>query len=346
MRKMNRNQTNTFFTPAGGRGSRRAAQRPRSRTRESSGRRGSVYIAVLGVALIVSAVAFSAMAIARVQLRAARDGNHLDEARLLALSAIEHGATVLDADPLWRSTYQNNQENFPTPLGGGAMSWKLWDDDLDLQDNDQDLVQILGIGRVGAATWVSGVNYEPSRETGPTELRSYLGGGATASDDIHLDQWRGQYFLPTLPAETTEWQVTSVEFVARRSGAASQTLHVRLYTPDGQNKPDVLVDSAAVAEVALPTAFGWHTVPFSASSALDPSVGLCLALVSFDAAPAAQISYEGSGVSEADSHLLHGGDATGWTSTFADQALHYKIHGTYQVKGHLAPGTWTREPSP
>jgi hypothetical protein len=318
----------------------------RIRRRNISARSGTVYVAVLGVALIVSAIAFSAMAIARVQLRAARDGNHLDEARLLAHAAIEHCATELDANPSWRSTYVNGQENFQTPLGGGTLSWKLWDDDLDLQDDVQETVQILGIGRVGGATWVSGVTYEPSRDAGPSELRSYSGAGAAAQADVHLDQWGGQYFVPTLPAETTEWQVTSIQIVARQSGAASETLLVRLYMPDGQNKPGTLVESVSVAEALLPAAFGWHTVNFTTNSGLDPSVGLCLTLETTDASPAAQISYENSGVAEADSHLIYGGNATGWTSTFTDRALHYKIQGTYQVKGHLVPGTWTREPSP
>ncbi len=79
---------------------------------------------------------------------------------------------------------------------------------------------------------------------------------------------------------------------------------------------------------------------------MDPSVGLCLALETSDASPAARVEYEAGSVAEPDSHLMEGGQGTGWTTSISDQSLHYKIHGTYKVNGHIVPGTWTREPSP
>jgi hypothetical protein len=123
-------------------------------------RTGSLYIAVMGVATIVSIIGFLAITLARAKLKAADDENDRRIACLLALSAVEIAISDINANPSWRSTYVNNVEYPSTPitLGGGTLTVKLVDVDGNLADDANDSVRLYGIGRVGDAVHVHSVD--------------------------------------------------------------------------------------------------------------------------------------------------------------------------------------------
>jgi len=73
-------------------------------------RRGSLYLPVMGAAMIVSAIGMSAMVVARLNLNSVSRQQERSEARMLADSAVELGVSILTQDANWRTTLQNNQE--------------------------------------------------------------------------------------------------------------------------------------------------------------------------------------------------------------------------------------------
>lgn len=137
----------------------RSERRLSRRTR----RRGSLYVAVLGVTTIVAMMALAAMHVVRLNLKAATSRNERYEAVVLASSAVENGLIVLENDANWRTSLQSGAEYPSTPVtfGGGTFTWKLVDADGNLADDLSDTVLLQGIGRVGGVTHVEQVRLQP-----------------------------------------------------------------------------------------------------------------------------------------------------------------------------------------
>jgi hypothetical protein len=131
--------------------------------RRSASRQGSIYLAVMGVAMIVSIIGMTSMQIARLQLKSAGNRQDLEEARLLSQSGVEFGLGNMDFLPNWRTGMVSDVEMTP-PLvvGNGTMTYSLSlvDEDSDLSDDTNDSVRILGIGRVGDAVYATSVLLE------------------------------------------------------------------------------------------------------------------------------------------------------------------------------------------
>jgi len=134
-------------------------------TAHTDRRRGSIYAVVLAMAILVSLIGLSAVAVGRINLRTAAAGGDSSSAELLALSAIEHGIAVLNSDSNWRSNYANDVECAPIALGPGSFTWKLRDEidgDLRLSVGGLQPARIVGIGRVGDARRAYSVALVPS----------------------------------------------------------------------------------------------------------------------------------------------------------------------------------------
>lgn len=144
--------------------------------RHRGSRRGSIYAVVLAMAILVSLIGLSAVAVGRINLRTAAAGGDAASAELLALSSIEHAAAVVNADSNWRSNYLHDEPVGPVALGVGEFSWKLQDGTLDAlwprdgvpDDTDGSLsngfqpVRVVGTGRVGDARRAYSVVLIPS----------------------------------------------------------------------------------------------------------------------------------------------------------------------------------------
>lgn len=138
-------------------------------------RRGSLYIAVMGVSMIVGVMSLAAIHLVRMTLKEATGRNDRYQAAVLGSSAVENGLIVLANDPNWRTTFQSGVEYPSTPvtLGGGTFTWKLVDDDGNLADDLSDTVLLQGIGRFGDVTHVEQVRLQPT-DVGLTCLEASL----------------------------------------------------------------------------------------------------------------------------------------------------------------------------
>jgi hypothetical protein len=117
-------------------------------------RRGSIYAVVLAMAILVSLIGLSAVAVGRINLRSASAGGDASSAELLALSAVEHGVAVINSDSTWRTDYQHETPTASLTLGTGTFNWMLrdeYDRDLKLSSGGLQPVRLVGIGQVGEA---------------------------------------------------------------------------------------------------------------------------------------------------------------------------------------------------
>jgi hypothetical protein len=114
------------------------------------------------MAILVSLIGLSAIAVGRVTLRVASVGSDGGDAELLALSAIEHAAATINTDSAWRSHYSNATPISPIALGRGTFTWRLVDEaDGNLSSGGLQPVRIWGVGNVGEASRCYSVVFTP-----------------------------------------------------------------------------------------------------------------------------------------------------------------------------------------
>ena len=140
----------------------RLHSRPSRQT--SRQRAGYAYIGVLVISTIIVMLGSASLMVVRLERKATEARYEAQEARLLALSAIEHAITrIRQTGTGWRTTFPHNTEYpvAPVTLGNGSFTWLLHDPDGLLNDDPTDSVELLGIGRVGDATYVHQVLLTP-----------------------------------------------------------------------------------------------------------------------------------------------------------------------------------------
>ena len=115
-------------------------------------RRGSVYLIVLGAAMVVALLSLSSLITLRVQRRSVQGTIESAEARLYAQSAVELGLQIIAEDPAWRSTYSSGSWITDQQIGDGTFSLEGVDPaDADLGDSQTDSLVLTGIGNKGRA---------------------------------------------------------------------------------------------------------------------------------------------------------------------------------------------------
>lgn len=115
-------------------------------------RRGSVYIVVLGTALVVTVIGLSALLAVRVQRQGAQGEDDLAEAAFYAQSAVEMSLFRIQQTPKWRQSFPDGVWAAGQPIGDGTWSLEVTDpDDGDLANSPADSIVMTGIGEKGQA---------------------------------------------------------------------------------------------------------------------------------------------------------------------------------------------------
>ncbi len=127
--------------------------RPSSARSRAGARRGSVYLLVLSVSMIVLVIGLSGLMVSRIEQRSASAVSDMTQARLHALAAIEMGMFLIEANPLsWRESFKVGVLPTDMPVGNGTLTLKAADPvDGNLTNNTVDPVLFTGIGFEGAA---------------------------------------------------------------------------------------------------------------------------------------------------------------------------------------------------
>ena len=121
-------------------------------------RRGSVYVATLGAATLVTIIGLSALVGARIQTRVADGEINTAKADLCAQSVVDIVLKRVDGDPTWRTTYANDVWTTDETIDDLTFSYKFVDeDDGDLADDRGDSVRLFARASVGAAVRILSV---------------------------------------------------------------------------------------------------------------------------------------------------------------------------------------------
>lgn len=316
-------------------------------------RRGSLYLMVASVAMIVSMIGMTALHVSRVGLHTAVSQREQSYARLIAQSSVEFAVSRLAIRPDWRTHYTHNQLNEAQALGlDFKLRFKFIDPrDGDLSNDDTQPIEIHGIGQYGDATFTYCIDFAPAvtfaDQVGPLQVAGY-DAGSTTQEDVDDTAYLGQHFVPNLPAAAESWSVTRIDVYLQAHGAPNGTLNVCLYRSDGNGRPATLIETVSFTEPELPGSFGWHSIAFTSAVGLAPGTGLSLTLEGSGDGNAATAPYQTS-LSLPDTHLLRGG--WGSWNTSNSQSLLYRVHGVYTTSAgsgdfQISPGSWQRVDTP
>lgn len=116
-------------------------------------RRGSSYLLVLSVSMIIALIGLSGLIAAQIDHKIATTSSDATEARFYALAAIELGIFAIDADPLnWRKSFHNGALPVDMPIGSGSLTLVVVDPfDNDLLNDPAESILMTGIGAKGIA---------------------------------------------------------------------------------------------------------------------------------------------------------------------------------------------------
>ncbi len=155
-------------------------------------------MAVLGMAMVVTVIGLSALTAARVEHRAAREGEAAVKADFHAQSAIEVVLFRLSTDPNWRTSYSNDTWTSEETDGDHVFCFKLVDEeDGDLANDYTQPVRLHAKAGVGEAVRIYSVQLcrtdasaanllsNPGMENGTTDWYGFYCNIGSYTDDQH-----------------------------------------------------------------------------------------------------------------------------------------------------------------
>jgi hypothetical protein len=135
-------------------------------------RRGSAYILVLGVALLITVIGMGTLLTTRLAGKQSGNASDWQQAGLIAQSMVEQAISYLNAQiaanpTTWRNAFTSyttgNAAAFAQTTSIGVGSWVVKDEvDGNFANNYADPFRLYGIGKVGQATRVYSVQVVPS----------------------------------------------------------------------------------------------------------------------------------------------------------------------------------------
>jgi len=144
-------------------------------------RRGSVYMIVLAISMLVTVIGIASLFAVRVQRRSAQIINDCAEARLYARSAVQLGLLHVQ-DSNWRNTYSNGVWQSDISIGSGTCTVEGIDPDGVLNNSDMDPLVLIGTGQKGSARQKTQVSL-----VAEVRALSCLGSVLHAGEDMCLD---------------------------------------------------------------------------------------------------------------------------------------------------------------
>lgn len=181
----------------------------------------------------------------------------------------------------------------------------------------------LTFDQTNEVTWYPG----PAVESAETELASHNAKSGLSNFTVTETEWTGQYFAPTLPADTLSWRVTRVLINAKRDDANSNDItRVQLRPPDANNLPRSLTyEEELMYESTLQANYTWQEFTFSDVADLPVDDGLCLVLTTTGNTGASRMEYQSSVTSTPNQAML---EYNGSWASAPTQSLQYYVYGT------------------
>lgn len=222
-------------------------------------RRGSAYVTVLGICILVSIAGAGAMMVARVQARNAELSTQAVQARQVAAAMIEAGIAIIHRENNWRTARSEGQWVHTTLPGGGSARLTARSPSNDLNASDIEPIILEGECAIGGAT---------QRASAMVEMRS--------RSMTSLDVSMAAGGLVTLTAATFK---TRNEVITSNTGFVSTLSDLDVIVESagtiiGTNYRRATTSGATPREIPGSEAFDWYIrngVPLS-TSILTPNL--------------------------------------------------------------------------
>ncbi len=131
-------------------------------------------------------------------------------------------------------------------------------------------------------------------ESAEIELAKYPTAVVSSNFEIKKNNWIGQYFQPTLPADTISWRVTRVVFRAMEHGPKDgETLvQLRVFDEITQLPTTTILEQTTMFESNLSGGFTWQDFAFSNVAGLSSTDHICLVLEWVQSTTSATIEFD------------------------------------------------------
>jgi len=147
-------------------------------------RRGSAYLLIVAVSMLVSIMGLSAIALTRLSARVSDTAADFSEAGVLALAAVDHALQTIHDNPTWQDDFESEVRVFQYPYGDGTFSWLYVGQTEDGNDPGEctATVRLYGIGQVGQVAR----SYSVLLQAGGIPLE-VLGTALHAGSDVYVN---------------------------------------------------------------------------------------------------------------------------------------------------------------
>lgn len=161
--------------------------------------RGGIYIAVLGVCLLVMTLGLGGLLAVRAGAGTALDIRNTMRAQAASVAAVELARLAVATDASWRTTFTNATWSPPLTLGGAEVRWRLIDaSDADLADDASEDVTIEGLAVIAGCTRVTAVGMRVRKLPLDVLATTLQAAGSLATSGILTTSGRGVSTAGTL----------------------------------------------------------------------------------------------------------------------------------------------------
>jgi prepilin-type N-terminal cleavage/methylation domain-containing protein len=157
-------------------------------------------------------------------------------------------------------------------------------------------------------------------------------GGSYQDYTIDKNHWAAQYFLPTLPANTTSWGITRVRVALAMGNWPFSNYMVEIRNADPSSyKPTTTIQSMSLSAWSLPGYYDWIDVPFTSVTGLDPAKGCCIVVrqtYSWGSELLLEYDQGGSGLLGNSNWMTTSNGGGSWSTASTTQDMRFYVYGT------------------
>jgi len=242
-----------------------------------------------------------------------------------AVAVIENSATAIEF-----TVADRNNDDVPETI---RYAWSgTPGDPLTRQYNAGALVETVGNVELLDLAYdleTSSTEIPQANESAETTLADY-----SSTQDLHDypikdTEWYAQYFLPTLPPDTTSWKVTRVVIYAKVDGSLDGQARVQLQLPTAGRCPSgVVLQQNTLLESTLLEGYSAREFTFSSAGGLSPQQGLCLVVQWVANGTACKVQGQDKDVMGPNNDLAKSANRGASWSLLTNQSLFFSVYGT------------------
>ena len=160
---------------------------------------GGIYVAVLGVCLLVMTLGLGGLLAARAHAGTALDIRSTLRVQAASMGAVELARLAVASDASWRTTFTSGSWSSPLTLGTAQIRWRLIDPaDGNLADDASESIVVEGMATLAGCTRVTAVSLRPSKQPLDVLASTIHAAGSLENSGILTTSGRGVSTAGTL----------------------------------------------------------------------------------------------------------------------------------------------------